>query len=527
LFPRMPSAAIRRFEVLANQLVAEKCASAELPKTKSSPFTVMIQAGKDPEVQRLPGPHNDPEYESGGLYATAQKYWEATGDLRTSNQGHLMQQQNALKYADNATTNYASPMQDLTGEEAFLGVKIVNPKDAKRILRDHVQKPIFYQLGFLGHGLLGQENNNAWQQQRKHLKPAFTVKSLAKLMPIMAAGASSVVEELNVAASGGQPVDIWATFHHIAFLLIGHSAIGEESEWLNENAEAMQEAFKVAIHPATRFTRPEEFKAAIETMNAFSESVWKRAEGRPVDANEGISVASLLLDKSNKGPYGPNPPGVHGTLRHDELMNFMFAGHETTANTMSWAMYELAQKPDYQERCAKEISDLVSKYGKPLDQFVYRELNGLRELTKMINETLRMWPVVANGPFREMAYDDSIRGGGHGHDQPDVVLKKGTFVQFPHYTMHRSTEFWGPDADEFNPDRKFNMDAFMPFTRPPRDCIGRNFAMMEMRCILAHIIHNFTFQLTDPDLKLSGSNEITLRPEGGVLIVVKSRGRLS
>jgi hypothetical protein len=198
-------------------------------------------------------------------------------------------------------------------------------------------------------------------------------------------------------------------------------------------------------------------------LNGFSDQVFSRLLDRPESergggANEdGASVASVLLDAA--GPY-PDSKGVHGSLQHDELMNFMFAGtstagsttscsqeaaglpvsrtvsnttggcvfhllpsalgasclpvvpclggrvvcrtrrklpprltfrplafpragHETTANTMSWAMYELAKRPDYQRRCADEIQQLVAKHGKPLQQFSYKEMNGLRDLTKV------------------------------------------------------------------------------------------------------------------------------------------------
>ena len=80
-----------------------------------------------------------------------------------------------------------------------------------------------------------------------------------------------------------------------------------------------------------------------------------------------------------------------------------------------------------------------------------------------------------------------------GPDGKPVVVKKGTIVHVPHWLVHRSEKHWGEDALEFNPDRMGDKDfnrnrAFMPFTRPPRDCIGRNFAMMEMRTIIMYLV---------------------------------------
>lgn len=98
-----------------------------------------------------------------------------------------------------------------------------------------------------------------------------------------------------------------------------------------------------------------------------------------------------------------------------------------------------------------------------------------------------LWPAVANGTFREIQFDDTIKG----KDDEDVVIKKGTLVQIVNWSRHRNPDLWGADVDVFNPDRDFrdeeiwNGDVlraynpqsgrFSPFTFTPRDCIGKNF----------------------------------------------------
>jgi cytochrome P450 len=105
-------------------------------------------------------------------------------------------------------------------------------------------------------------------------------------------------------------------------------------------------------------------------------------------------------------------------------------------------------------------------------------------------------------------------------------LKTGQFFHVPHWVLHRAEEHWGSDADSFDPMRKWNDKAFMPFTKAPRDCIGRNFATMEMRCALVALLHYFTFEPVDgadaaPKVGYSGA--ITLRPEDGLQIKVTIR----
>jgi cytochrome P450 len=128
-------------------------------------------------------------------------------------------------------------------------------------------------------------------------------------------------------------------------------------------------------------------------------------------------------------------------------------------------------------------------------------------LGRCLLETLRKWPVVPNGTFREITEDDYITGVDGGQ----VRVAAGTYVQITNWMRHRSKELWGEDALHFNPERDFTpvelsmaemagynpaSPRFSPFTYGPRDCMGRNFAQMEMRLILAHLFRNFSFALS-------------------------------
>mmetsp|Transcript_26365 Transcript_26365/g.63507 ORF Transcript_26365/g.63507 Transcript_26365/m.63507 type:complete len:188 (-) Transcript_26365:438-1001(-) len=156
----------------------------------------------------------------------------------------------------------------------------------------------------------------------------------------------------------------------------------------------------------------------------------------------------------------------------------------------------------------------------------YGDLSRLQFMTRCIMETLRLWPAVANGTFRQLEHDDWI----HGQDGEKVRVPEGTFVQVTNWLRHRNPQLWGPDAEVFNPDREFTPDEiwnnkgfsarnpatlrFSPFTYQPRDCIGKNFAQSEMRAILSHLLHNFTFELEDPSRedRQAGVNFGTLGP---------------
>merc|ERR1711871_896923 len=131
---------------------------------------------------------------------------------------------------------------------------------------------------------------------------------------------------------------------------------------------------------------------------------------------------------------------------------FAFAGHDTTGHTLTWLTYELAKNPECQARLVAEVDAFWAEVGdRPLE---FLDMKKLPFMTRCIMETLRLWPVVPNGTFRQLSYDDKIKGPGGEM----VMVPKGTYVQITTAGRHRSIELWGEDANEFNPDRAFEDD---------------------------------------------------------------------
>ena len=149
-------------------------------------------------------------------------------------------------------------------------------------------------------------------------------------------------------------------------------------------------------------------------------------------------------------------------------------------------------------------------------------------MSKCILETLRLWPALANGTYRELEADEYITG----KDNEMVLVKKGTYIQISNWARHRSKKLWGDDAEIFNPYRELfedenwnnsviatynpNSERFSPFTYQPRDCIGKNFAQIEMRIILLFILHKYSFNLPFIQEKMDTSkimfNDFTMGP---------------
>ncbi|CAN6344229.1 unnamed protein product [Urochloa humidicola] len=197
----------------------------------------------------------------------------------------------------------------------------------------------------------------------------------------------------------------------------------------------------------------------------------------------------------------------------DNCKNIYFAGHETTAVTATWCLMLLAAHPDWQVRARAEAL-VVCRGQTRLDIDALRQL---RILTMVIQETLRLYPP-ASLIMREALMD--IKLGG-------VDVPRGTIIQVAISMLHLNKEAWGPDADEFRPDRFANGAAaackpshmYMPFGYGARLCTGQNLAMAELKVVLACLLTKFSFSMS-PGYQHTPSFRLTIEPEFGMPLIV-------
>ncbi|EPY83712.1 hypothetical protein CB1_000537021, partial [Camelus ferus] len=165
---------------------------------------------------------------------------------------------------------------------------------------------------------------------------------------------------------------------------------------------------------------------------------------------------------------------------------FIFAGYETTSNSLSFIMYELATHPDVQQKLQEEIDATFPNKAPP----TYDGLLHMEYLDMVVNETLRIFPLPGRLE-RVCKRDVEING---------VFIPKGTLVIVPVYALHKDPALW-TEPEEFRPERfsKKNQDSinpytYLPFGTGPRNCIGTRFAMMSMKLALVKVLQNFSFK---------------------------------
>lgn len=193
----------------------------------------------------------------------------------------------------------------------------------------------------------------------------------------------------------------------------------------------------------------------------------------------------------------------------DNLLTFIVAGHETTALSLSWALYLLAFDPNVQDRARAEAQAALGNRAAQAE-----DLPDLPFIRAILDEALRLYPPA--GVVSRTAMAHGLLG--------DTEIRKGDTVMIPIYALHRSHLLWdAPDAfmpDRFLDRRAIQRFAYLPFGDGPRICIGASFALQEAVLILATLLSRFRFEKVagrDPDPVMI----LTLRPEGGVWLTAE------
>lgn len=182
-------------------------------------------------------------------------------------------------------------------------------------------------------------------------------------------------------------------------------------------------------------------------------------------------------------------------ILRDEIMSLLVAGRDTTASTLTFTVYMLAEHPKILQRLREEILQKVGPQRRP----TYDDFKEMKFLRAVINETLRLYPVV---PFNIRMSNRATTWPSKVPGEKPWYIPANTRSLYTVFMMHRRRDLWGPDALEFDPDRflderlhKYltpNPFIFLPFNAGPRICLGQQFAYHEASFFLVRLLQNFS-----------------------------------
>lgn len=390
------------------------------------------------------------------------------------------------------------------------GLSFVCYADAELVERALVEKADRYRkdpreletLGdALGEGLLTARGER-WERGREHVMPAFYPGRLNEYAGVMCRYADSMVEEW----ADGERVDVHEEATELALSVIASTVFGVENAVetgvIAEAATAISRRFESSRLPVdvplwvpTPANR--RYRQATDELDRVVEEILNRRRGQEPPGSSGDDLCSALVDAVNEGPLSDEKI-------HDQLVTMLFAGHETTATALTYTLGLLATHPKKQARVVEEVREPAELT--PETELPYTD--------RVIREALRLYPP-AFMLFRETTEPDTVKG---------YEIPAGMRIVLPQWAVHRSERYYD-DPLAFRPERWRGDDdrpeyAYFPFGGGKRQCIGRRFALLELRLTLATALRSVRVETTD-DTDLSPTPALTTTPNGPVWLRVQ------
>ena len=393
---------------------------------------------------------------------------------------------------------------------------LTRPEYVEHVLvhhQDRYMRPFTYRplRAFLGDGLLTSEGA-VWQRHRRLVQPAFSHRAVQSFAPAIVEATRNRVAQWVPGSTG----DIATEMRTLTMDVIGRALFGTDltgdAVSIGRAARRLQRSMAVTAMLPTPLP-PERFRAvaarivpglgrALQTLESLVCRIVDARIAAPHD--EPSDLLDLLL------AAGQDEQPLTRAEIQGEVMHHFCAGHETTANGLTWALTLLSRYPAAYERLVAEVDAVLGGRDPQAPN-----VDALPWAQAVVSETMRLYPPVWHIE-RDAAQDDDIAG---------VSVSAGDTVGISPYLLHRHPEFW-PDPERFEPQRFLSDSAptrpryaYLPFGSGRRICVGAGLAQLEMTLALVVLAQTARVHLV-ATAPLRARADVTLHPRGQVLATV-------
>ncbi|XP_033748160.1 cytochrome P450 4F4-like [Pecten maximus] len=385
----------------------------------------------------------------------------------------------------------------------------------------------FTLLPWLGDGLLISDGKK-WERNRRLLTPAFHFDVLKPYVPIYNKVFDIFLDKLDEASCGGQSIEIHhrvglATLDTLLRCALSYEDNVQEQGTKHPYVNAVRTLTRLSVrrmmepwlHPDFLFRMSPSGKQYIKYakyVHDFDERVIEERK-RTLAADTSLitkrrrDFLDILLTARDE-----NGTGLTDREVRDEVDTFLFEGHDTTASSLSWAIYSLSKNQDEQRRVYEEVTKVLGDR----TQVDWSDIKEFSRLTLFLKESMRMFsPVPSVGRLTTQEVDlDGLK----------VPANMEIYVLIN--ALNNRTDVWG-DPKTFRPDRFLEEPekdpySYVPFSAGPRNCIGQHFALDEQKVALAKLVQRFKV-LPDPNYEPELDPDLVMRSKNGIDIKLENR----
>ncbi|HLV97486.1 MAG TPA: cytochrome P450 [Ktedonobacterales bacterium] len=395
---------------------------------------------------------------------------------------------------------------------------LYHPDAVKHVLQEHhfnYNKDLFtYRVvrPVLGDGLFTNDGAS-WLHQRRLIQPAFHRKRLATYATLMTEATDAMLECWQAREASAGPLDMAEEMMRLTLRIVGQALfsldLSQETSTVGQAVTTLVKLlgdYVYAPFPPLGIptSRNRHMHAAIHALDTVVAGIIKERRERESDMGDLLSMLLSARDEETG-------EGMSDQQARDEVMTLLLAGHETTANALTWTWFLLSEHPEVENRLHAELADVLGGCLPTVEH-----LPRLTYTAMVLQETLRLYPPVWVLSRKALA-DDELGG---------YAIPQGSMVILSPYATHRHPTFWEQpevfDPERFTPERVAARHhyAYFPFGGGPRLCIGSNFALMEAQLVLATVAQRYRLRLAPGHLVVPEA-KLTLRPRSGMPMMVQ------